>query len=117
MKFRSPYSKPTTTERTARRLPLYDDAPDPAERIAARELTTLIRGLVAELNAASREVVLLWAEGFTHAEIADVVARPEARVRVTLHRALTRLRAHATIRRWSREHDAAATVTSLSTAK
>ncbi len=79
---------------------------DPGERSADRELYSLLRGLVAELPVAARELVLLWAEGMSHRDIAAVTERNEGNIRVQLHRAFARLREHTTIRRWLREDHA-----------
>lgn len=80
--------------------------PDPGERSADRELFSLLRSLVGELPVAVRELVLLWAEGMSHRDIAAVTERQEGNVRVQLHRAFARLREHATVRRWLREEHA-----------
>jgi len=79
---------------------------DPGERSADRELYSLLRGLVAELPPATRELVLLWAEGMTHRDIAEVTERSEGNIRVQLHRAFARLREHTVVRRWLREEHA-----------
>jgi RNA polymerase sigma factor (sigma-70 family) len=79
---------------------------DPGEHSADRELSSLLRGLVAELPAATRELVLLWAEGLSHREIATVTERNEGNIRVQLHRAFARLREHSLVRRWLREDHA-----------
>ncbi len=76
---------------------------DPGERSADRELYSLLRGLVAELPAATRELVLLWADGMSHRDIAEVTDRSEGNIRVQLHRAFARLREHTVVRRWLRE--------------
>lgn len=79
---------------------------DPGDRSADRELYALLRGLVAELPPATRELVLLWAEGMTHRDIATVTERNEGNIRVQLHRAFARLREHTVVRRWLREEHA-----------
>jgi len=80
---------------------------DPGERSADRELYSLLRGLVAELPAATRELVLLWADGMSHRDIAAVTERNEGNIRVQLHRAFARLREHSVVRRWLREEHTA----------
>ncbi len=79
---------------------------DPGERSADRELYSLLRGLVAELPPGTRELVLLWAEGMSHRDIATVTERNEGNIRVQLHRAFARLREHTIVRRWLREEHA-----------
>jgi RNA polymerase sigma factor (sigma-70 family) len=79
---------------------------DPSTHSADREMYSLLRGLVAELPPATRELVLLWAEGMTPRDIAAVTERSEGNIRVQLHRAFARLREHTVVRRWLREEHA-----------
>ena len=79
---------------------------DPSERSADRELYALLRELVTELPPAARELVLLWAEGMSHRDIATVTDRSEGNIRVQLYRAFARLREHTVVRRWLREEHA-----------
>jgi len=81
----------------------FSHEPDPHELTEQSELYALLRAMVDDLPAAQREIVLLWSEGFTHREIAEVTDRGEGAVRVQLHRTLGRLRDHATVKRWLRE--------------
>jgi DNA-directed RNA polymerase specialized sigma24 family protein len=68
--------------------------PDPALLAEQNESYVRIRHAVADLPANQREAVLLYAEGFSYREIAAITARTEGSVRVIVHRALVRLRAH-----------------------
>lgn len=68
--------------------------PDPALESEQQDLSKWLRELVEALPTSLREVVDLWLDGFTHAEIAEITDRTPGHVRVLVHRALTRLREH-----------------------
>ena len=59
----------------------------------------MLLSLVDHLPHAQRESVLLWAEGWTAKEIAEITERAPATVRVHLHKALKALREHAAVRK------------------
>ena len=80
-------------QRLARERPL-DDAPEPAQApdVAGAEQRAVRRALES-LPDASREVVVLhWYEGFTFAEIGDLVGASTSAVKVRAHRAYRKLR-------------------------
>lgn len=67
--------------------------PTPLQQAEARELSERLGAAVLRLSPAQREVLLLSRfAGLSHEEIADVVGTSPEAVRVTLHRALQRLR-------------------------
>jgi RNA polymerase sigma-70 factor (ECF subfamily) len=82
--------------------------PDPAEAAESGELCRLLRRLVDDLPDNQREAIDLWAEGFSHREIGTITGHDEGNVRITVHRALTKLRNHASVRRWLRDPDTSA---------
>ena len=45
-----------------------------------------------QANAAQREAIDLWTEGFSYREISDITGEGEGKLRVLVHRALKRLR-------------------------
>jgi len=65
---------------------------DPAVAVEREELSRRLSALVAGLPANQREAVDLWAEGFTHGQIAEITGHSEGNVRVLVHRALKKLR-------------------------
>ena len=71
---------------------------DPAAAVEREELYRRLTALVAGLPANQREAVDLWAEGFTHGQIAEITGRTEGNVRVLVHRALKTLRRHPVAR-------------------
>ncbi len=94
--------------RQRRRQPLGDGSPldnlpsddgDPACLLESRELGDLLLALVDKLPHAQRETVLLWLEGYSGAEIADITGRGKSTTRVHLHKALTTLREHPAVRK------------------
>ncbi len=62
------------------------------EKFSERELFELVHQRMVELPESQRESIELWSNGFTYAEVAEVMDRPESTVRVLVHRAITRLR-------------------------
>lgn len=74
--------------------------PDPADVAETGELCKLLKSLVEGLPDNQREAVDLWCEGFSHRQIGEITSRSEGNVRLLVHRALTRLRSHASVRRW-----------------
>lgn len=71
----------------------------PAYALQQKELGELMLELVDHLPHAQRESVLLWAEGWTAKEIAEITDRAPATVRVHLHKAFSTLRGHAAVRK------------------
>lgn len=72
--------------------PAADTEPDPAKTIELAELHQRLRERVARLPASQNEAVILWADGFSYAEIARIMETSPASVRVLVHRGLERLR-------------------------
>src|SRR5262249_37604186 len=68
--------------------------PDPAHIVEDAELHALLRQLVARLPENQREALDLWADGFSYAEISQIVERQEGHIRVLVHRGLKALREH-----------------------
>jgi RNA polymerase sigma-70 factor (ECF subfamily) len=71
----------------------------PAGAAERHDLYVQISRLVATLPQAQREVVDLWAEGFSYREISDITGEGEGKLRVLVHRALKRLRNDPTTQR------------------
>jgi RNA polymerase sigma-70 factor (ECF subfamily) len=69
------------------------DPLDPERVVAGRQLWAVMAGLIDELPAAQRAVIILRdVEGQAHDEIARLLEIPDGRLRVLLHRARARLR-------------------------
>jgi RNA polymerase sigma-70 factor (ECF subfamily) len=71
---------------------------DPAEICAARELGERLLTLVETLPEAQRETLLLWLEGWSSPQVAEITGRQPATIRVQLHTALKSLRQHPRVR-------------------
>jgi RNA polymerase sigma-70 factor, ECF subfamily len=72
--------------------------PDPADIAEDAELHALLRQLVARLPDNQREAIDLWADGFSYAEISQIVERQEGHIRVLVHRGLKALRDQPQVR-------------------
>jgi len=73
--------------------PLLDAAATPLQQAEARELGERLQAAVLRLPPSQREVLLLSRfVGLSDAEIADMIGGSPGTVRVTLHRALRRVR-------------------------
>jgi RNA polymerase sigma factor (sigma-70 family) len=72
---------------------------DPSSISERRDLTQLVRRLLAALPPSQRETIDLWCEGLSYRQIAEITGRHEGHVRVLAHRGLTTLRTHPQIRR------------------
>ncbi len=86
--------RPTVVAFDQERLaPLPAAIDPPGELAVATERATLVAAALVQLPAQERLVVTLrtWS-GMSYAEIADVLGRAEATVRVHMHHGLTRLR-------------------------
>jgi RNA polymerase sigma-70 factor (ECF subfamily) len=70
---------------------------DPAAAAEQADLYRSINRLVDELPLAQREALSLWSEGFSYEEIAEMTRTSQGNVRVTMHRALKRLRQHPVV--------------------
>jgi RNA polymerase sigma-70 factor (ECF subfamily) len=67
---------------------------DPANVIERQELLAVLRRLLDELSTPQQEAIVLWSEGFSYGEMAQITSRTEGSLRVTVHRVLERLREH-----------------------
>lgn len=81
------YAEPTNTDE------------DPSHVLAQRDLGRSLLALVENLPDSQREVLLLWLEGWTGPQIAEITGRGHSTVRVHLHKSLTWLRQHPAVRR------------------
>ena len=70
---------------------------DPALLAERDDLFSLVRRLLDDLPAAQAEAVVLWSEGLTYAEIAEITGRNEGSLRVLVHRAIAWLKQHPAI--------------------
>src|SRR5688500_14616436 len=68
--------------------------PDPADFAEQADLHFLLRVLINHLPANQREAIDLWAEGFSYAEISNILECQEGNVRVLVHRGLKTIREH-----------------------
>jgi len=64
----------------------------PADTAQRHDLYQRLNRLVATLPANQREVIDLWAEGFSYREISEITGDGEGKLRVLVHRAIKRLR-------------------------
>ena len=85
----------------------------PVSSLEQKELGELMLSLVDHLPHAQRESVLLWAEGYSGKEIAQITERAPATVRVHLHKALNTLRDHPSVRKLRESEEHTNDVTSL----
>ena len=72
---------------------------DPAELAEMRDAGERIRRAIATLPEKQRDVVNLWADGFTYREISEITEHTESYVRVIAHRAFHALRRHPLVAR------------------
>ena len=85
------------------------------EQLARQELANLVQQHLLTLPDSQREAVDLWSHGFRYGEIAEIMDRQEASIRVLVHRALSKLRQTPIIRHWldaESEHSPTRPVTS-----
>ena len=88
---------------------------DPALTVEREDLGTWLRELVEALPTKLREVIDLWLDGFSYAEIAEITNRTPGHVRVVVHRAMTKLREHPRTRELLRGKASTAEVSQPST--
>ena len=67
---------------------------DPALAAERDDLLAVIRRLVDDLPRPQGEAVVLWSEGFSYAEMAEITGRNEGNLRVLVHRAIGLLKQH-----------------------
>ena len=75
---------------------------DPAELAENRDAGQQIRKAIDSLPEKQRDVVNLWADGFTYREISQITEHTESYVRVIAHRAFQALRQHPLVTRMVR---------------
>lgn len=75
---------------------------DPAEAAEARDAGEQVRRAIAALPEKQRDVVNLWADGFSYREISQITEHTESYVRVIAHRAFQALRHHPLLLRMVR---------------
>lgn len=80
---------------------------DPALAVEREDLGTWLRELVEALPTKLREVIDLWLDGFSYADIAEITSRTPGHVRVVVHRAMTKLREHPRTRELLRDESSA----------
>ena len=71
--------------------------PDPAALAEQQDLAGRLNCLVAQLPVSQREAIVLWSEGFTYRQIAQMAGHSEGNVRILVHRALKQLRQHCEV--------------------
>ena len=76
------------------------NAHDPAKQLEVEDCLQTLQKLIRFLNRSEREVVELWSRGLSANEIAEVLDKKPATVRVNLHRAIKRLKQHPNISTW-----------------
>jgi RNA polymerase sigma-70 factor (ECF subfamily) len=73
---------------------------DPQESVEQRDSGVWLAQLIELLPEKQRQVVQLWAEGFSYREIAAIVGHREPYIRVLMHRGLAQLRADPEVKLW-----------------
>ena len=73
---------------------------DPANRMETTEMFLMVQRLVDQLPASEREVIELWTQGFSNREIASIAGKSDGAVRVSLHRAIGKLKQRPQIQLW-----------------
>ena len=71
--------------------------PDPAAVAEQQDLAGRLNRLVAQLPDDQREAIVLWSEGFSYRQIAQMAGHSEGNVRILVHRALKQLRQHCEV--------------------
>ena len=93
---------------------LISREPGPEVSMERKALIQQIEKIIKQLPDAVREVAELWAQGFSNAEIAEIIDQPAGTVRVRLHRAIQRLRSNSHIKTWFNTREPKAVPTSTS---
>ena len=89
---------PPTAPDCGGQSPPYSREDDPADSAEDAELHALLRQLVARLPENQREALDLWADGFSYAEISQIIEKQVGHIRVLVHRGLRTLREHPQVR-------------------
>lgn len=71
--------------------PMGDQSPDPHVALEKTERVEMARAALAKLSDRERVILLMWAEGFKHREIAEAVGTTTKTVSPTIARALSKL--------------------------
>ncbi len=73
---------------------------DPLVTVEDAEIKGKLQQLIDRLPRSEREIVELWSQGFSNAEMAEIAGVSDGAVRVRLHRAITQLKQNASVRHW-----------------
>lgn len=76
------------------------NATDPAMALETDELLRTLKGLFCCLGQTERDVIELWSHGLDAGQVAEVLDKKPATVRVNLHRAIKRLKQHPQVTKW-----------------
>ena len=82
------------------RVKFADKKNDPATVLEEFDILEVLQKLIDRLPATSREVMELWAQGFSCPEIAELTKKKEGTIRVCLHRAFKQLRENKIVQKW-----------------
>ena len=73
-------------------LPSKDSSTDPQRRLLQDELKVVVASAVDKLRPKQKTAILLWKEGFSYAEIAEITGTPEKTVGTQIYHAKIKLR-------------------------
>ncbi len=73
---------------------------DPADVAEQADFLRHLGMLIQQLKGKEKDVIELWSQGFSHKEIAEILDRNPATVRVNLHRAIKQLKRHPEVTDW-----------------
>ena len=76
---------------TPERAPATTPAPDPHAGVERAERAVLARQMLTRVSERERTILLMWVEGFSHKEIAEVVGTTPGTIGPTIARALKKL--------------------------
>ena len=76
------------------------DSNKPDKKLSDSEMFQLIQNTISLLPAAQREAIDLWSHGFSYAEIANITSKKTGAIRVSVHRAIARIKSHPSIACW-----------------
>ncbi len=89
-RFHSPLESPE--ERGAGENPAGDTGDEPETRLLQKELKTIVEAAIDKLSADHKTVILLWQEGFSYTEIAEITHVPENTVGTRIYYAKLEMR-------------------------
>ena len=79
---------------------LADRRAGPHALAADKGISLRLQSLIGQMSGNDREVIELWSQGLSHQEVAKVLEKSPATVRVALYRAIKRLKKHPQVRSW-----------------